>query len=132
MKKLIILSAFIVLFSSNFFSQSKEGLSLKRLNAAKTEFYDKEITVSGNLKIDKYYNWGYDDSENTHYSFELKDENYNYVHVYFKKNISKELFDKLIDVDFLPIKIKAIAYQSKQEQNFGSVLLEGISYEIIK
>lgn len=132
MKKLIILSAFIVLSSSNFFSQSKEGISLKRLNAAKTEFYDKEITVSGNLETADYYNWGYDDSQNTHYSFKLKDENYNYVHVYFKKNISKELFDKLIDVDFLPVKIKVIAYQSKQEQNFGSVLLEGISYEIIK
>lgn len=132
MKKLINLSAFIILFSSNFFCQTKEGISLKRLNAARTEFYDKEITLSGNLEISDYYNYGYYDSRNTHYAFKLKDENFNIVNVYFKKNISKDLFDKLIEVDFLPVKIKGIAYQSKQEKNFFDVLLEGISYELIK
>jgi hypothetical protein len=130
MKRVISLFAILFLFSSYSFCQTKEAISLKRINAAKTEYYDKEIEIYGNLELSDYYNWGYSKSEDTHYSFKLRDNDNNRVQVYFKKTISKQLFDQLIDVDNLPVKIKVIAYRSKQEGNFGDILLEGISFEL--
>ena len=70
-----------------------QTISLKRIQAAKTEYYGKELEIYGYLEVDDYYNCKYRDSENTHYSFKLKDNNYNDLNTYFKKSISKDLFN---------------------------------------
>lgn len=110
---------------------SNQPISLKRINAAKTEYCGMELEIYGYLELSDYYNWGYEDSENSHYSFKLRDNKGERVVVYFKKSISKDLFNKLVDVDELPVKLKVIAYQSKQGIA-GDLLLEGLSYEIIE
>jgi hypothetical protein len=111
---------------------SNPSLKLKTLNAAKVEYYDKEIVVFGYINLDSYYNWGYRNSDLTHYSFKLKDENYETVHIYMNKLNSKKLFDELTNNEDLAVKIKGIPYKNKQEANFGNILIEGISFEILK
>jgi hypothetical protein len=107
-------------------------LKLKTLNAAKVEYYEKQIILYGYISLDSYYNWGYQDAETTHYSFKLKDNEYESVQLYMKKSLSKSLFDQLTKEEKLAVKITAIPYQSKQESNFGNILLEGLTFEVIK
>jgi hypothetical protein len=105
--------------------------NLKTINSAKTDFFDKQINVFGYLKLDDYYNWGYRNSKETHYSFELNDGSQR-VHVYFPKSSSKEIFDILKTTNKIAVKITGIAYKRYQEDNFGNLLIEGIKYEILK
>ncbi len=111
---------------------SKQALSLKRLNIAKTEYYDKEMEILGYLRVDDYYNWGYVDAHRTHYSFKLHDKHYEAVQVYFRKEVSTNLFDALINTDKIPVKIRAVAYRNKQDDDSSRILFEGISLEVLQ
>ena len=107
-------------------------LKIKTLNAARVEYYEKQVVLYGYLSIDSYYNYGYRDSEITHYSFDLNDKEFGSVQVYMRKVISKNLFDQLTTKKALAVKVTAIPYKIKQESNFGDVLLEGLSVEVIE
>ena len=105
--------------------------NLKTINSAKTEYFDKQTTFYGYLKLDDYFNWGYNNSQETHYSFKLNDGAAT-VQIYFSKGISKELFDKLKSTNQIAVKIIGIPYKKYQESNFGNILIEGVKYEILK
>ena len=45
---------------------------------------------------------------------------------------SKKLFDQLTNDKDLAVKITGIAYKDKQINNIGSIMIEGISFEILK
>ena len=106
-------------------------LKLKTINAAKLDYYQQQVTLYGYIDLDKYYNYSYYGTESTYYSFRLSDNNYSDVHIYFKKVNSKNLFDLVSREGKVPVKIVAIN-KDEQEGNFGNILLEGISFEILK
>ena len=106
-------------------------LKLKTINAAKLDYYQQQVTLYGYIDLGKYYNYTYYGTESTHYSFKLSDNEYNYANIYFKKVNSKNLFDLVSREGKVPVKIVAIN-KDKQEGNFGDILLEGISFEILK
>jgi len=106
-------------------------LKLKTINAAKLDYYQGQVTLYGYIDLGNYYNFTYYGTESTHYSFKLSDNEYNYANIYFKKVNSKNLFDLVSREGKVPIKIVAIN-KDKQEGNFGDILLEGISFEILK
>ncbi len=106
-------------------------LKLKTLNAAKFDYYQQQVTLYGYIDIDNYYNYTYYGTEATHYSFKLSDNAYDNAHIYFKKVNSKNLFDLVSREGKVPVKIVAIN-KDKQEGNIGYILLEGISFEILK
>lgn len=106
-------------------------LKLKTINAAKLDYYQKQVTLYGYIDIDNYYNYTYYGTESTYYSFKLSDNEYNFANIYFKKANSKNLFDLVSKEGKVPVKIVAIN-KDKQEGNFGYILLEGISFELLK
>ncbi len=106
-------------------------LKLKTINAAKLDYYQQQVTLYGYIDLDKYYNYSYYGTESTYYSFRLSDNNYSDAHIYFKKVNSKNLFDLVSREGKVPVKIVAIN-KDEQEGNFGNILLEGISFEILK
>jgi hypothetical protein len=77
------------------FSYSNSTIKLKALNASKSDYYNKNIKLCGYLSISTHYYNGYDNADDTHYSFLLTYKNGYNAQVYFKKDISKNLFDKL-------------------------------------
>jgi len=107
-------------------------LKIKVLNSARIEYYDKQVIIYGYIDLDDYYNYGYNNSQATHYSFKLKDKNYESVQIYMNKLNSKKLFDQLTNDKDLAVKITGIPYKNKQIDNFSSILIEGISFEILK
>jgi uncharacterized protein YmfQ (DUF2313 family) len=106
-------------------------LKLKTLNAAKFDYYQQQVTLYGYIDIDNYYNYSYYGTESSHYSFKLSDNEYDYANIYFKKVNSKNLFDLVSREGKVPVKIIAIN-KDKQEGNIGHILLEGISFELLK
>ena len=104
---------------------------LKALNASKSDYYNKNIKLCGYLSISTHYYNGYDNADDTHYSFILTDKNGYTAQVYFKKGISKTLFNKLIKTDDLLVNIDAIPDKTKNKDNHDDILLEGIKYEIL-
>ena len=108
-----------------------QSISLKRIHVAKTEYYGKELEIYGYIQVDDYYNCKYRDSEKTHYSFSLRDNDRTKISVYFKKSISKDLFNELIEADKLPVKVKVIPYTYKQGR-VCDIMVEGLEYEIIE
>ena len=107
-------------------------LNIKTLNSIKTEYYNKQISICGYLKLDNYYNYGYSNYSETHYSFDLYDGNvFNNVHVYIKKEIASALFDFLKNNEIVPIKLNGIAFSDKQG-NSSEIMIEGLSFEILK
>lgn len=103
---------------------------LKALNASKSDYYNKNIKLCGYLSISTHYWNGYNNADDTHYSFLLTDK-YGYTaQVYFKKDISKPLFEKLINIDDLLVNIEVIPDKTKNKDNHDDILLEGIKYEI--
>ena len=113
------------------FSYSNSTIKLKALNASKSDYYNKNIKLCGYLSISTHYYNGYDNADDTHYSFLLTDK-YGYTaQVYFKKDISKPLFDKLINTDYLLVNIEVIPDKTKNKDNHDDILLEGIKYEIL-
>ena len=107
-------------------------LKLKILDAAKTEYYDKQITLYGRLKIDSYYNCGYLNTESSYYSFKLSDNEWKTIQIYFKKTECTELVNQLKEKDEITVKVIAIPISSKQNENWCSIMLEGVSFEILK
>ncbi|GEM_PF-1908252 len=103
--------------------------SFKRLEAAKSEYYGVELTLYGRLELSDYFNCGYGDAENSHYSFRLKDNEYNEFNVYFKKAEVTALFDQLIEVDKIPVEVKVIA--SKRKQGICDLMFEGLGYSVL-
>ena len=113
------------------FSYSNSTIKLKALNASKSDYYNKNIELCGYLSISTHYWNGYNNADDTHYSFLLTDK-YGYTaQVYFKKGISKPLFDKLINTDYLLVNIEVIPDKNKNKDNHDDILLEGIKYEIL-
>jgi hypothetical protein len=106
-------------------------LKLKTINAAKLDYYQQQVTLYGYIDLDNYYNYAYYGTESTHYSFKLSDNDFGYANIYFKKANSKSLFDLVSREGKVPVKIVAIN-KDKQEGNIGYILLEGISFEILK
>lgn len=107
-------------------------LNLKTLNSIKTEYYNKQITIFGYLLLRDYYNWGYQNYRESHYSFVLYDGNDDTkVVVYIKKEIALTLFDFLKNNEYIPIKLNGIAYSDKQEYS-PQIMIEGLSFEILK
>lgn len=107
-------------------------LKLKVLNSARFEYYDKQVVIFGYIDLSDYYNYGYTNSQETHYSFKLQDTNYESVQIFMNKLNSKKLFDQLTNDKDLAVKITGIAYKDKQINNIGSIMIEGISFEILK
>ena len=118
-------------FEKNKLIIEKAVPNLKTINSAKTEFFDKNVSLYGYLKMDDYYNWGYNNSKESHYSFRLSDGSET-VNVYFSKSRSKEIFDILKTTNKIAVRITGIPYKGYQEENYGNILIEGISYEILK
>lgn len=109
------------------------SIKFKVINASKSDYYNKNIELSGYISISNYYNYGYDNADDTHYSFLLADKQHSdTVQVYFKKGISKTLFDKLIETEELLVKIEAIPNKTKNKNNHDAILLEGIKYVIVE
>ncbi len=111
--------------------EPKFTIKLKALNASKSDYYNKNIKLCGYLSISTHYYNGYNNADDTHYSFLLTDK-YGYTaQVYFIKGTSKNLFDKLIETDDLLVNIDAIPDKTKNKDNHDDILLEGIKYEIL-
>jgi hypothetical protein len=106
-------------------------LKLKMLDAARTEYYDKQITLYGRLKIDSYYNCGYLNTESSYYSFALSDNEWKTIRIYYKKTECAELINQLKEKDEITVKVIAIPIKSKQNERC-SIMLEGISFVILK
>lgn len=106
-------------------------LKLKTINAAKLDYYQQQVTLYGYIDLNNYYNYSYSGTESIFYSFKLSDNEYNSANIYFKKVNSKKLFDLISQEGELPVKIIAIN-KDKQDGNFGKILLEGISFELLK
>lgn len=49
--------------------------SLVRIEADPQSFIDKGINITGVISPSSYYNYGYDDAESTHYSFDFRETN---------------------------------------------------------
>lgn len=112
-------------------SNRQTSIKLKALNASKSDYYNKNIKLCGYLSISTHYWNGYNNADDTHYSFLLTDK-YGYTaQVYFKKDISKPLFEKLINIDDLLVNIEVIPDKNKNKDNHDDILLEGIKYEIL-
>jgi hypothetical protein len=112
--------------------EPKFNIKLKALNASKSDYYNKNIKLCGYLSISTHYYNGYNNADDTHYSFLLTDK-YGYTaQVYFIKGTSKNLFDKLIETDDLLVNIEAIPDKTKNKDNHDDILLEGIKYEILQ
>ena len=111
--------------------EPKFTIKLKALNASKSDYYNKNIKLCGYLSISTHYWNGYNNADDTHYSFLLTDK-YGYTaQVYFMKGTSKNLFDKLIETDDLLVNIEVIPDKTKNKDNHDDILLEGIKYEIL-
>ena len=119
-------------FDEPKFITSHTSVNLKGLNASKSDYYNKNIELCGYISISTYYNYGYDNADDTHYSFLLTANHNDMVQVYFKKGISKNLFDKLLETNELLVKIEAIPNKNKNKNNHDAILLEGIKYEIVE
>ena len=118
-------------FDEPKFIESHNSIKFKGLNASKSDYYNKNIELCGYISISNYYNYGYDNADDTHYSFRLTENHNDMVQVYFKKGISKNLFDKLLETNELIVKIEAIPDKTKNKNNHDDILLEGIKYEIL-
>lgn len=106
-------------------------LKLKTINAAKLDYFQQQVTLYGYIDLGDYYNYTYSGTESTHYSFKLSDNDFGYANIYFKKANSKSLFDLISREGKVPVKIVAIN-KDKQEGNIGYILLEGLSFELLK
>ncbi len=55
---------------------------LSELERDQISYLSKEILINGVIQLDDYYDFGYTDAENTHYSFKLIDNKYSYAYLY--------------------------------------------------
>jgi len=112
--------------------KSRTVLPLKVLNSSSVEYFDKVVELYGFLELSDYYNYGYDDKEASHYSFKLKDPDYAVVQIYFLKQNCKPIYELLTSKKKVAVKVKAVAKKYLQEGNWGNILMEGISYEVLE
>jgi hypothetical protein len=70
--------------------------TIREVATDQLSFLDKPFLIEGELELSGYYNWGYDNAEPTHYSFELLSGNKK-CHVYMERSKATGLRKQLVD-----------------------------------
>jgi len=65
------------------------------VKADSATYYNQTATITTEVEVDDYFNFGFRDSEGTHYSFIVRGADYDYLHAYGPRAEFKSLFDYL-------------------------------------
>lgn len=115
--------------------------SIFMLHSSPSDYIGKTVSLIGYARLSSYYNWEYGDAEQTHYSVNLKQPDFEGISLFFGKERFKDLFDYLskpnseipffytnILGDYFPIQVQCYSDPAKYNKSAGEYLGEGTSW----
>lgn len=108
---------------------TKNTHTIREVATDQLSFIDKPFFLEGQLELSSYYNWGYGDSEPTHYSFELHSGGKK-CHLYMERSKAAALRKQLVDAGgslkgFFAVVLLKNRYR---DNGIGDLLLELLDY----
>jgi len=73
-----------------------EVKSIREIESDQHTFLDKEVSLSGTMDLDNYYNWGYAKAQEKYYSFLIKDKT-GIAHVYMERHLASGYREQLVE-----------------------------------
>jgi len=112
-------------------SRGEEIKTLGVIERDQILYLSKEIRVKGTIYLDRYYDFGYYDTEFTHVSFKFIDDSYSFAYLYGDKNWSgaEDLKDKITDAGPQTGTFNFIIYRSRYAES-SAILAELIDYTL--
>ena len=104
------------------------------LVATPGDYLEEKLTLYGYAQLRGYYNWGYSEAKNTHYSIIMEDLDYKDIYVYFPKESNVELFELLgkAGSNKIPLKVQVIELRTRYDPSNPDFMAEGLSWEVVK
>ena len=75
----------------------KNMRTVREVVSDQPNFLDQSFLLEGSIEVSNYYNWGYQEAEQTHYSFKVVDSTGNHCAVYMERERAAKLRQQLID-----------------------------------
>jgi hypothetical protein len=106
----------------------KNAHTLREVRSDQLSFLDKPFLIEGKIELGSYYNWGYRDTEPTHYSFELSTPD-GRCYAYMERAKAAALRQRLVDSGgALKGLFSVVILSSRYQQDSGEPLLELLDY----
>jgi hypothetical protein len=125
------------------FPLSGEEVSVLQIKADRNAYYDKNVVICGGIGIKDYYNYGYRDAQESHYSLDFSEYNKNARHVpgghidaYVLREIGKPLIDKVIAAQKegfgeKAVRVRAVLKSSRHQYESYGTMLEIVDWQFL-
>jgi hypothetical protein len=106
----------------------KNAHTLREVRSDQLSFLDKPFLIEGEIELASYYNYGYRDTEPTHFSFELRTPD-GECYAYMERAKAAALRQRLVDSGgALKGLFSVVILSSRYKESSGEPLLELLDY----
>ncbi len=103
-------------------SEENGAVNIKKITGDPSSFIDKKVKLYGYIQLSTYFNYGYRDARDSHFSFRFSHDKYfsKYINVYLEKGIGRKFFDEVTKTDeewYGPVTLVLTNLRSRYDKN---------------
>ena len=106
----------------------KNTKTIREVETDQLAFLDKPFFLDGTIEVSNYYNYGYDNAEGTHYSFQVDNDDYRSCHVFMERSKAAALRKQILDAGGKLKGLFSVVILKARYESPGEVLAELLDY----